>query len=164
MTDTAPVANGAAEPQQQMAQVAIQKIYVKDASFEAPNAPMIFQDPGQPNIQLSLNQKVQTLGENVYEVTLTVTLTCKVGDKTAYLAEVQQAGIFGLIGFDQPNLHGILGTFCPTTLFPYARQAISGLVLDGGFPPFMLQPVNFDQIYAESMRRRAQEQPAEAAA
>jgi preprotein translocase subunit SecB len=159
MTDTAPVANGAAD-QSQMAQVAIQKIYVKDASFEAPNAPMIFQDPGQPNIQLNLNQKVQTIGENVYEVVLTVTLTCKVNDKTAYLAEVQQAGIFGMTGFDQATLHAMLGTFAPNALFPYARQAISTLVLDGGFPPFVLQPVNFDQIYAETMRRRAQEQQA----
>ena len=159
MTDTAPVANGAAD-QSQMAQVAIQKIYVKDASFEAPNAPMIFQDPGQPNIQLNLNQKVQTIGENVYEVVLTVTLTCKVNDKTAYLAEIQQAGIFGMTGFDQATLHAMLGTFAPNALFPYARQAISTLVLDGGFPPFVLQPVNFDQIYAETMRRRAQEQQA----
>ncbi len=159
MTDTAPVANGAAD-QSQVAQVAIQKIYVKDASFEAPNAPMIFQDPGQPNIQLNLNQKVQTLGDNVYEVVLTVTLTCKVNDKTAYLAEVQQAGIFGMVGFDPATLHAMLGTFAPNALFPYARQAISTLVLDGGFPPFVLQPVNFDQIDAETMRRRAQEQPA----
>ena len=159
MTDTAPAANGAAE-QPQMAQVAIQKIYVKDSSFEAPNAPMIFQDPGQPNIQLNLNQKVQTIGENVFEVVLTVTLTCKINDKTAYLAEVQQAGIFAMTGFDQATLHAMLGTFAPNALFPYARQAISGLVLDGGFPPFVLQPVNFDQIYAETMRRRAQEQPA----
>lgn len=163
MTDTAPVANGAAE-QPQMAQVAVQKIYVKDASFEAPNAPMIFQDPGQPNIQLNLNQKVQTIGENVYEVVLTVTLTCKISDKTAYLAEVQQAGIFGMTGFDQATLHGMLGTFAPNTLFPYARQVISSLVLEGGFPPFVLQPVNFDQIYAETMRRRAQEQQAVATA
>ena len=159
MTDTAPVANGAAD-QPQMAQVAVQKIYVKDSSFEAPNAPMIFQDQGQPNIQLNLNQKVQTIGENVYEVVLTVTLTCKISDKTAYLAEVQQAGIFGMVGFDPATLHAMLGTFAPNALFPYARQAISTLVLDGGFPPFVLQPVNFDQIYAETMRRRAQEQPA----
>jgi preprotein translocase subunit SecB len=163
MTDTAPATNGGAE-QQQMAQVAVQKIYVKDASFEVPNAPMIFQDQGQPNVQLNLNQKVQTIGENAYEVVLTVTLTCKIGDKTAYLAEVQQAGIFGMVGFDQQNLHAMLGTFCPTTLFPYARQAIANLVLEGGFPPFLLQPVNFDQIYAESMRRRMQEQQAAASA
>jgi preprotein translocase subunit SecB len=159
MTDTAPVANGAAD-QPQMAQVAVQKIYVKDASFEAPNAPVIFQEQGQPNVQLGLNQKVQTIGENLYEVVLTVTLTCKINDKTAYLAEVQQAGIFGLIGFEQAALHAVIGTFAPSTLFPYARQAISNLVLEGGFPPFVLQPVNFDQVYAESMRRRAQEQPA----
>ncbi|HQW81369.1 MAG TPA: protein-export chaperone SecB, partial [Pseudomonadota bacterium] len=104
------------------------------------------------------------IGDNVYEVVLTVTLTCKINDKTAYLAEVQQAGIFGMMGFDQATLHGMLGTFAPNTLFPYARQAIAALVLDGGFPPFLLQPVNFDQIYAENMRRRALEQPAAATA
>lgn len=159
MTDTAPAANGAAE-QPQTAQIAVQKIYVKDASFESPNAPMIFQEQGQPNVQLSLNQKVQTIGENVYDVVLTVTLTCKINDKTAYLAEVKQGGVFGMVGFDQATLHGLLGTFAPSTLFPYARHAIANLVLDGGFPPFVLQPVNFDQIYAESMRRRAQDQQA----
>ena len=81
---------------------------------------------------------------------------CKIGDKNAYLAEVKQAGVFSLTGFDQNNLHGVLGTFCPNTLFPYARQAISDLVLAGGFPPFLLQPINFDQLYMEQMRRRAE--------
>lgn len=161
MTDSTPASNGAEQPQ--MAQVAVQKIYVKDSSFEAPNAPQIFQEQGQPNIQLNLNQRVQTLGENVYEVTLSVTVTCKLGEKTAYLAEVQQAGIFGLAGFDPANLHAMLGTFCPHTLFPYARQSIAALIVDGGFPPFVLQPVNFEQLYSEQMRRRAQEaQPANA--
>lgn len=146
-------ANGSAQPGA-VGQVAVQKIYVRDSSFEVPGAPMIFQEQGQPNIQLNLSQKVQNLAEGVFEVVLTVTVTCKIAEKTAYLAEVQQAGIFSLTGFDQQSLHAVVGTFCPNTLFPYARQAISDLINNGGFPPFLLQPVNFEQLYAEQMRRR----------
>ena len=141
--------NGASQP----AQLTVQKIYVKDASFEVPAAPQIFQDSSQPQVQLNLSQKVNNFGENSYEVVLTVTVTCKMGDKTAYLAEVQQAGVFGLAGFDSDNLEAVLGTYCPHTLYPYARQAISDLVLQGGFPPFLLQPINFEQLYSEHRRR-----------
>lgn len=159
MTD--PTANGAGAPQA-AAQIVLQKIYVKDASFEAPNAPQIFQDEGQTQLQLNMSQKVQTLAENVYEVLLTLTLTCTLGEKTAYLAEVQQAGIFGIAGFDQRNLEAVLSTYCPNTLFPYARQVIGDLIQNGGFPPYLLQPISFEQIYAEQLRRRAEqaEQPA----
>ena len=143
--------NGAQPP---AAQLIMQKIYVKDASFEAPNAPAIFQEQGQPNLQLNLSQKVNTVAENTYEVVLGLTLTCTVAEKTAYLVEVQQAGIFAISGFDQPNLEGVLGTYCPTSLFPYARQTISEMVQNGGFPPYLLQPINFDQLFAEQLRRR----------
>lgn len=156
MSNPNPLANGADTSPVQQAQVGVQKIYIKDASFEAPSAPHIFQDPGQPQVQLNLNQTVNTLSEGVYEVVLAVTVTCKVGDKNAYLAEVKQAGVFTLTGFDANTLHGVLGTFCPNTLFPYVRQAISDLVSAGGFPPFLLQPINFDQLYAEQMRSRAE--------
>lgn len=152
MTESA--ANGATPPQQGTAQIALQKIYVKDASFEAPSAPGIFQEEGQSNLQLNMSQKVGAVGENVYEVVLTITLTCTLGEKTAYLAEVQQAGIFGLAGFDQRTLEGVLATYCPNVLFPYARQAISEMVQNGGFSPYFLQPINFDQLYAEQLRRR----------
>ncbi|GIX36732.1 MAG: hypothetical protein KatS3mg126_2511 [Lysobacteraceae bacterium] len=158
MTDSA--ANGAAQPQAQQpqAQIVLQKIYTKDVSFEAPAAPQIFQEEGQTNLQLNLSQRVTTLAENVYEVVLTVTLTCTLGEKTAYLAEVQQAGIFGIAGFDARNLEAVLATYCPNVLFPYARQTISDLIQGGGFAPFLLQPVNFEQIYAEQLRRRAAQQ------
>ena len=136
------------------AQLAVQKIYVKDASFEVPGAPAVFQDQGQPQVQLNLSQKVTNFEENLYEVVLTVTVTCKLGEKTAYLAEVQQAGVFMLSGFPQADLQAVLATYCPHTLFPYARQMIGELIMQGGFPPFMLQPINFEQIYAEQMRRR----------
>jgi preprotein translocase subunit SecB len=162
MSDPNPLANGADTSAAAQVQVGVQKIYVKDASFEAPSAPHIFQEQSQPQIQLNLNQTVNSLAEGVYEVVLAITVTCKFGDKNAYLAEVKQAGVFNLSGFDQANLHGVLGTFCPNTLFPYARQTVSDLVLAGGFPPFLLQPINFDQIYIDQMRRRAAEATATA--
>jgi preprotein translocase subunit SecB len=149
--------NGAAGAEQATpSQFVLQKIYVKDASFEAPNAPQVFNEEGQPSLQLNLAQKVGTVAEGVYEVVLTVTLTCTLAGKTAYLAEVAQAGIFGVAGFDQRNLEAILATYCPNVLFPYARQAVSELIVNGGFPPYYLQPINFEQLYAEQMRRRAQ--------
>ncbi len=150
-----PTANGAAEPAA-AAQLVLQKVYIKDASFEAPGAPQIFQQEGQPQLQLNLSQKVANIGDNVYEVTLGVTLTCTLADKTAYLAEVQQAGLFGIAGFEPRALDALLGSYCPNTLFPYARQAISELIQNGGFPPYFLQPINFDQLYAEQLRRRAE--------
>ena len=138
------------------AQLSLQKVYIKDASFEVPGAPHIFQDANQPQIQLNLSQQVGSLGENVYEVVLTVTVTCKLAEKTAYLAEVQQAGVFGMSGFDNQNRDMILATYCPNVLFPYARQMVSDLIQNGGFPPFLMQPINFDALYAEQARRRAE--------
>jgi preprotein translocase subunit SecB len=148
--------NGAAGAEQ--AQFTIQKIYVKDVSFEVPGAPQIFNEPGQPQLELNLNQKVARAADAVFEVVLGITLTCKVGDKTVYLAEVEQAGLFGLAGFDERTLDMMLGTYCPNVLFPYARQAIGDLIAQGGFPPFYLQPINFEQLYAEGLRRRAESQ------
>ena len=148
--------NGAAAPEQNQAQLNLQRIYTKDVSFEAPGAPQIFQQQGQPNVELNLAQRVAPIGTDVYEVVLSVTATCRVEDKTAYLAEVQQAGIFGLTGFDAQGRDAVLATYCPNVLFPYARQVISELVQNGGFPPFFLQPINFDALYAEQMRRRAE--------
>ena len=150
-------ANGAAGAETATpSQFVLQKIYVKDASFEAPNAPQVFNEEGQPQLQLNLAQKVGNVGENVYEVVLTVTLTCSLAGKTAYLAEVAQAGVFAVAGFDQRNLEAILSTYCPNVLFPYARQAVGELIVNGGFPPYYLQPINFEQLYAEQLRRRAQ--------
>ena len=133
----------------------VEKIYVKDVSFEVPGAPAIFTENVQPELQLNLNQRVQRLGENAFEVVLGVTLTCKAGDKTAYVAEVQQAGIFGLMGLEAQAVDVLLGTQCPNILFPYVRQLVSDLVQAGGFPPFFLQPINFEALYAASLRQRA---------
>ena len=136
-------------------QFTVEKIYVKDVSFEVPNAPQVFSEPAQPQLQMNLNQRVQRVGDNAFEVVLGITLTCTAGEKTAYLAEVQQAGIFGLAGFDEATLDGMLGTHCPNVLYPYARQTISELIQAGGFPPFLLQPINFEALYAEGLRQRA---------
>ncbi len=136
----------------------IEKIYVKDVSFEVPGAPAVFNEPTQPQLQMNLNQRVQRMADDVYEVVLGITLTCSVADKTAYLAEVQQAGVFGLTGFDEATLDGMLGTHCPNVLYPYARQTISHLIQAGGFPPFLLQPINFEALYAEGLRQRAAQQ------
>ena len=143
-------------------QLVLQKIYVKDVSFEAPNAPQIFQEIGeneqaQPQVQLNLGQSATDLGGDLYEVVLSLTLTCTLGERTAYLAEVQQAGVFGIAGFDAADRDGVIGSYCPNLLFPYARQVISSLVLEGGFPPFLLQPINFDSLYAETVRQRAEQ-------
>ena len=152
-----PISNGSAEtgggPQ-----FSVEKLYVKDVSFEAPNAPAVFNEQAQPQLQMNLNQRVQRLNENAFEVVLGVTLTCTIDEKTAYLAEVQQAGVFGLAGFDETTLDAILGTHCPNVLYPYVRQVIGDLIAAGGFPPFLLQPINFEALYAESLRQRAEQQ------
>ena len=142
----------------------VEKIYVKDVSFEVPGAPAIFTENVQPELQLNLNQRVQRLGENAFEVVLGVTLTCKAGDKTAYVAEVQQAGVFALVGLEPQAIDVLLGTQCPNILFPYVRQTVSDLIQAGGFPPFLLQPINFDALYAETLRQRQQQAGADAAA
>ncbi len=136
----------------------VEKLYIKDVSFEAPGTPQVFNESGQPQLQMNLNQNVQRLSDTAFEVVLGVTLTCTLGEKTAYLAEVQQAGVFGLVGFDETTLEIMLGTHCPNALYPYARQVISDLIQAGGFPPFLLQPLNFESLFAEGMRQRAEQQ------
>ena len=134
-------------------QFQIQKLYTKDVSFELPNAPQVFQDEGQAEVKMNLSQRVEGLGDNLHEVVLTVTVTATIGEKTAYLAEVAQAGIFLVAGFNDQATHALMNTMCPGTLFPYARQTISSLIADGGFPPLTLQPVNFEHLYAQRMQQ-----------
>ncbi len=142
----------AAAEEKQQAQFQLQKLYMKDVSFELPNAPQIFQDDGQVEIKMNLAQRVENLADSVHEVVLTVTVTASLGEKTAYLAEVQQAGIFAISGLSEQATHAAVNTLCPHTLFPYARRAITDMVADGGFPPLVLQPINFDQIYAQRLQ------------
>ncbi|MBA0284201.1 protein-export chaperone SecB [Stenotrophomonas maltophilia] len=153
------ITNGAAAPVDAATGPAftVEKIYVKDVSFESPNAPTIFNDQVQPELQLNLNQQVQRLGENAFEVVLAVTLTCQAGERTAYVAEVKQAGVFGLVGLDPQSIDVLLGTQCPNILFPYVRQLISDLIQAGGFPPFFLQPINFEGLYAETLHQRQEQ-------
>lgn len=145
------------------ARFSLQKLYLKDVSFESPGAPLIFQEQGETNLNLNLGQRVQNISEGLYEVVLTVTVTCKLGEKTLYLAEVQQGGVFGIAGLDGAQLQATLGSYCPGILFPYARQFVAELVTHGGFPPLLLQPVNFDQLYADQVRKQQAEANAQAA-
>jgi len=156
MTDQITAPDGADNNAPSQAQFTVEKIYVKDVSFEAPNAPQVFNEQGQPQLNMNLNQKVGRIDSGLFEVVLGVTLTCTINDKTVYLAEVEQAGIFGLVGFDDRTLDMMLGTYCPNVLFPYVRQSISDLITNGGFPPFYMQPINFEALYAEGLRRRAE--------
>jgi preprotein translocase subunit SecB len=144
-----------AAPMQAGATFTVEKIYVKDVSFEAPGAPQVFNEQGAPDLQMNLNQKVQRLSESAFEVVLGITLTCNVAGKTAYLAEVQQAGVFTLAGFEDAGIDAMLGTQCPNLLYPYAAANVSQLIQAGGFPPFFMQPINFDGLYAENLRQRA---------
>lgn len=132
-------------------QFAIQKIYVKDLSFETPNSPQIFTEEWQPEINLNLNSESRPVADTVFEVVLSLTVTAKVGDKTAYLAEVQQAGIFTIAGFAEEELKPMLGAFCPNTLYPFARETVADLVNRGGFPQLLLAPINFDALYAQQV-------------
>lgn len=148
-------ANGAGDGQNP--EFGIQKIYLKDVSFESPNTPDVFREEWQPEIEVSLNNQTRKLGDNTYEIVLGVTATGKQNDKTAFLAEVQQAGLFVLRNFADEQLNAIIGSYCPSILFPYARQAISDMTAQGGFPSVMLNPVNFDAIYADQLQKRQQE-------
>lgn len=134
-------------------QFAIQKIYCKDVSFETPNSPQIFTEKWEPELKIDLHTAVNPLAEQVFEVVLTVTATVKAADKTAFLAEVQQAGIFNVAGFEKEQLDHTLGSYCPNILFPYVREVISELVNKGGFPQLVLQPVNFDAVYAQHLQQ-----------
>ncbi len=133
-------------------QFSIQKIYVKDLSFETPHSPEIFTKQWNPEVSFNLSSNVNHLQEGVSEVNLTVTLTVKIEDQVAYLTEVTQSGIFGISGFEGGELAHLLGSFCPNLLFPYARETVSDLVTRGGFPPMLLAPVNFDAIYAQHLQ------------
>lgn len=125
----------------------IRKVYVKDVSFETPNTPAIFASEWTPDTDINLRTAVLEIDAGEYEVTLTVTATVKVGERTAFLVEVQQAGIFGIVGLTRKELEAVVGAYCPAVLYPYAREVVSDLVIRGGFPPFVLAPVNFDALY-----------------
>ncbi|MBK1722091.1 protein-export chaperone SecB [Thiocystis violacea] len=145
----------AEEQQSSERQFSVQRVYTKDVSFESPNAPEIFRGEWKPTHELNLNTKINKLEDRVYEVVLAVTVSAKVGDKTAFIVEVQQAGIFTSIGFSEEELGPLLGAYCPTLLFPYAREVVTDLVVKGSFPQLVLQHVNFDVLFAQHQQQAA---------
>lgn len=140
--------------QQQGPQFAIQRIYTKDVSFETPNSPAIFTEQWEPEVNVELNSTGNKLADDVFEVILAVTVTAKLGEKTAYLAEVQQAGIFNISGFSEQDMGGMIHSYCPNVLFPYVREVVSDLVTKGSFPQMVLQPINFDALYAQHLEKQ----------
>jgi preprotein translocase subunit SecB len=140
-----------------------QAVYIKDVSYEAPQGPRLAPGTPNPTINLNLSTNVNDLGNDLKEVVLTVRLEAKAGEKTVWLCELQQAGAFGIRNVPQADMQRLLAIFCPNYLLPYARQTVSDLLLKGGFPPFLLPPVNFDALFAEAAARaQAQQQPAAA--
>ena len=154
MTDEISAAK--ADQQTSTGQLAIQKIYVKDLSFEAPNTPAVFTEKLNPTVDIHFSNETLELGEKQHEVILSVTVTVKQDERTVYLVEVKQAGIFTIDGFSREHLSAILATACPNILFPYAREVVSDIVTKGGFPQILLAPVNFDALYAQELQRRQQ--------
>jgi preprotein translocase subunit SecB len=132
-------------------QFMLRQLYVKDISFESPNTPAIFSS-GQlePDVKLNLNSAHKSIGEDAYEVVLQLNVHATAGDKSLFMVEVQQAGLFQLMGFTAEEQKLVLGIHCPATLFPYAREVISSLVGRGGFPTLLLQPINFEALYAQA--------------
>lgn len=142
-------------------QLAIQNIYIKDASYESPNSPAIFSgNPGQPQIQMNISINSNSLGNDNYEVVLTATVTAKFGELTGFLVELHQAGIFTITGFEEKDLGPMLGIYCPNVLFSYAREAVSSMVTKGGFPQLLLAPINFEALY-QQQQEAAKKEPEE---
>ncbi len=136
----------------------IEKVYVKDASVETPNSPQVFLEPAQPQVEVQLQNAAQQLNDALFEVVVTVTVTAKAGDKTLFLVEAAQAGIFRIQHVPAADLEPILGVGCPNILFPYAREVVADLIGRAGFPAIHLQPVNFEAMYAARLEAEAQKQ------
>lgn len=152
MSDTQP-----AQPSQpSQPSFSIEKLYVKDLSLEIPNAPQVFMQADSPQLEVKVHNEARKFGDGLYEVVVTVTVTAKAGEKTMFLAEAAQAGIFAIRGVPDKELEPLLGIVCPTVVYPYVRETISDLVTRGGFPPVLLAPVSFEALYAQ----RAQQQSA----
>jgi len=156
--------DGTMADEQVQQQFAMQRIYTKDVSFESPATPGVFKKQWQPAINVDLNTKSDKIDDSGnFEVVLSVTITAKVDDETAFLVEVQQGGIFLISGIEGEDLRRVLGTAAPNILFPYARETIDNLCVKGGFPPIMLAPVNFDALYQQALAQSAAQQGGEAA-
>ena len=148
-----------AQPEQQPATFQIEKIYVKDLSLEIPHAPAIFTEQVQPEIQVQINTEAQQFGEGFYEVTVTATVTAKMGERTIFLAEAEQAGIFSLRNVPATDIGPLLGIACPNVIFPYLRETMSDVITRGGFPPLLLAPLSFEQLYLQQQAQAQQGSP-----
>lgn len=160
MVDEVPPTNGQADPN--APQFAPQAVYVKDVSFEAPAGPRLTPNASNPTINLNLNTSVNDLGGDLKEVVLTVRVEAQAAEKTVWLVELQQAGAFGIRNVPQQDMQRLLGIFCPNYLLPYARQVISDLLTKGGFPPFLLPPVNFESLFNQAAAQAQQQSQAPA--
>ncbi len=140
----------------------IQRIYVKDSSYESPHAPEIFKQNWTPAVEIDLQSKAKLLENDTYQVIVSITSTVKIDSKVAFIAEIHQAGIFTIRNFPEDQLDHLLGSFCPNIIFPYARESITDLVTRGGFPQLYMAPVNFDAIYQQKLAQK-QEQKEEVA-
>ncbi len=134
-------------------------LYIKKILFDAPTAPQIFRADWKPNVEFKIETKHEIIEDTIHQVILIASATAKLDDKIAFIAEVQQAGIFTMRGFDDEQIKVIQNTLCPNTLFPYAREEISRAVASGGFPSFYLAPMNFDVIYQEYLKQQAAKKP-----
>ena len=141
----------------QQGQFGIQKIYVKDISFETPNSPNIFRESWNPKVNMDIANSTTRLSDELHEVVLSVTVTVSFAEKTVYLAEIQQAGIFHMTGFPDEIQGRMLATVCTNILFPFAREVIADLVMRGGFPQLLLAPVNFEALYLQQLQQHAQQ-------
>ncbi|MEM9172493.1 MAG: protein-export chaperone SecB [Pseudomonadota bacterium] len=160
-TQNSGASNGAEAPPRELG---LHKTYIKDLSFESPAAPEIFrQAEFRPVTGVNLRTSHAEIEEGVYEVTITITVDAKVEDETAFLVELEQSGIFIIRGYSDEERRIILGTWCPNTIFPFAREAIASAVQRGGFPDLLIQPVDFDTLFRKSMERQQQEQEAQSA-
>ena len=135
-------------------EVTLQRIYLKDLSFESPAAPQVFRKQFQPKIQMDIQAQNIKLEENVYEVSLGLTLTAKTENDTVFIIEVEQAGVFSIKDSDDHTLQQILNIYCPTTLFPYVRETVDALAIRGSLPPLMLAPINFESLYHQQMAQK----------
>ena len=140
-------------------QVALQRIYLKDLSFESPDPIATFKSKWQPKVNLDIRNQNRKIDQDIYEVTLELTINAKNGENVAFIVEIEQAGIFLIKGLNGDQLNRVLGTFCLNVLFPYVRESIDSLCLKGSFPPLMLAPINFEQLYEQSKRRSEETAP-----
>lgn len=139
----------------QQPQFGMQRVYLKDVSFEAPNSPKVFSQEWKPEIKLDLNTNARQLDEQHYEVSISMTITATQGEETVFLVEIEQAALFALINIPQDQVRPMLGTVCPNMLFPYLRENIDSLVVKGGFPALLLSPINFDALYQQRLAQEA---------